>query len=110
MFLNGKPLCVAGVRSGGYISAYVTSASEENKTWIDVLGLDNRKKLYVGWTRTKLRTGDEVLIKVVDRTSVDKYRTIRRLIEKEDIESIKRHTRRMAKAFGWEITEKRKAK
>jgi hypothetical protein len=110
VFLNGKKLCVAGIGSDGYISAYITYVSEGNKTWIDVLGLDNRKKKYVQWTRTKLRTGDEISLKVVDRKSVDKYKTIRRHNEKRDIGSTKRETRRMAKAFGWEIVEKRKVK
>jgi predicted RNA-binding protein with RPS1 domain len=110
VFLNGKKLCVAGIASDGYISAYITYVSEGNKTWIDVTGLDNRKKRYVQWARTKLRTGDEVSLKVVDRKSVDKYKTIRRHDEKRDIESTKRETRRNAKAFGWEIVEKRKVK
>ena len=110
MFLNRKKLCVAGIGSDGYISASITYVSEGNKTWIDVVGLDNRKKKYVYWTSTKLRTGDEISLKVVDLKSVDKYKAIRRHDEKRDIESIKRETRRRAKAFGWEIVEKRKVK
>jgi hypothetical protein len=110
VFLNGKKLCVAGIGGDGYISAYITYVSEGNNTWIDVLGLDNRKKKYVQWTRTKLHTGDEISLKVVDRKSVDKYKTIRRHDEKKDIGSTKRENRRLAEALGWEIVEKRKVK
>jgi hypothetical protein len=110
VLLNGKKLCVAGIGNDGYISAYITHVSEGNKTWIDMVGLDNAKKKYVRWTRTDLQIGDEVLLKVVDRKSVDKYKTIRLHDEKRDIESTKRETRRNAKAFGWEISKKRKAK
>ena len=70
------------------------------------MGLDDRKKKYVQWARTDLRAGDEILLKVVDRDSVDKYKTIRRHDEKKDLASMKRHTRKMAKAFGWRIQEK----
>jgi hypothetical protein len=109
VFLNGKRLCVAGIGNDGYISAYVTYQSDPNATWIDVMGLENRKKLYVRWTRTDLRNGDEVLLKIVDRKSVDKYKVIRRHDEKRDLESMKRDVRERAKALGLEIREKRKA-
>lgn len=110
VFLNGKRLCVAGIGGDGYISAYITYRSEPNKTWIDVMGLENRKKLYVRWASTDLRGGDEVLLKIVDRKSVDKYKVIRRHDEKRDLESMKRGVREMAKALGLEIRENRKAK
>ena len=106
VFLNGKRLCVAGT-SKGYLSAYITHRSEQTDTWIDVMGLDDHKKRYVRWARTDLRTGDEVLVKIVDRTSVDKYKTIGQLDEKRNLASMKRHVRAMAKAFGWEIRKKR---
>jgi hypothetical protein len=110
IFLNGKRLCVAGVGSDGYVSAYVTYQSEPNTTWIDVMGLDNRKKLYVRWTQADLRSGDEVLIKIVDRKDVDKAKVIRRHNEKRDLESLKRGIKQQAKALGFEIREKRTAK
>jgi len=110
VFLNGKRLCVAGIGNDGYISAYVTYQSDPNATWIDVMGLENRKKLYVRWTKTNLQVGDEVLLKIVDRKSVDKYKVIRRHDEKRDLESMKRDVREKAKALGLEIREKRKAK
>jgi hypothetical protein len=110
IFLNGKRLCVAGVGSDGYVSAYVTYQSEPNTTWIDGMGLDNRKKLYVRWTQADLRSGDEVLIKIVDRKDVDKAKVIRRHNEKRDLESLKRGIKQQAKALGFEIREKRTAK
>ena len=110
VFLNGNRLCVAGIGSDGYISAYITYQSDPNATWIEVMGLENRKKLYVRWTQTNLQVGDEVLLKIVDRKSVDKYKVIRRHDEKRDLESMKRDVREKAKALGLEIREKRKAK
>jgi len=109
VFLNGKRLCVAGIGKDGYISAYITYRSERNDTWIDVMGLVNRKNLYVQWKRRNLRAGHEVLVKIVDRKSVDKYKVIRRNEWRKDIQSMKRVVRAQAKAFGWEIREKRKA-
>jgi hypothetical protein len=108
VFLNGKRLCVAGTGKG-YVSAYVTHRSEPRATWLDVVGLDQRKRKYVQWARTDLRAGDEILLKIVDRKSVDKYKMIRRLDGKRDLESMKRHLRKMAKAFGWHLQEKRPA-
>jgi hypothetical protein len=106
VFLNGKPLCVAGVGNDGYISASVTYRSMEDDTWIDVIGLVKRKRVYVRWKRKDLRAGDEVLLKIVHRKSVDKYRTIRRLEDPKRVEeSTKRYVRGMARRFGWKIQE-----
>ena len=77
---------------------------------IDVIGLDNRKKLYVSWTQADLRSGNEVLIKIVDRKDVDKEEVIRRHNEKRDLEPLKRGVKQQAKALGFEIREKRTAK
>ena len=112
VFLNGKRLCVAGIGKDGYISAYVTYRSEPNDTWVDVLGHVNNKNFYVRWTRKDLCVGDEVLVKVVDRKSVDKYKVIRRNKgpTKKEIESMKRAVRAQAKAFGWKIEERHRAK
>jgi hypothetical protein len=108
VFLNGKRLCIAGI-GDGYLSAYITYRSEPEATWIDVMGLDNRKKRYVQWARTDLRSGDEILLKVIDRKSVHRYKTIRRHDEKKDLASMKRWVRATAKSFGWEIRKKRAA-
>jgi hypothetical protein len=110
VFLNGKRLCVAGVGNGGYISAYITHRSEPEATWINVMGLINRKKLYVRWTQRNLRSGDEVLLRVVDRKSVDRYKIIRQHDEKRDLESMKRHVRKMAKSLGMAVLENPKPK
>ena len=110
MFLNQKRMCVAGIGADGYISAYITYHSDKGEPWIDVMGLDNRKKLYVRWAWNELHTGDEILLKIVDRQSVNKYKKIRRLTEKSNIGLMKRHTRKMAESFGWEIRERRKTK
>jgi hypothetical protein len=110
VFLNGKRLCVAGVGNDGYISAYITYRSEPEATWINVMGLINRKKLYVRWTQRNLRTGDEVLLRVVDRKSVDRYKIIRQHDEKRDLESMKRHVRKMAKSLGMAVLENPKPK
>src|SRR5580692_2402241 len=109
LFLNGKRLCVAGIGSDGYISASITYESDPNATWIDVIGLQNRKMLYVRWTRANLRSGDEILLRIVDPKSVDKYKVIRRHDEKTDIESIERDGRESAKALGLELRKKSRA-
>jgi len=108
IFLNGKRLCVAGIRSDGYISAYVTYRSDPKATWIDIVGLDSAKKRYVRWKQTNLRSGDEILLRIVDRKSVDEYKIIGRLDVKKNLESMKRDV--MAKALGLKIREKHKAR
>jgi len=108
VFLNGKPLCVAGVGNDGYISAYVTYRSRENDTWIAIVGLVKRKKIYVRWKRKDLRVGDEVLLKIVDRKSVDKYKISGRLEDTKKVEeSTKRYVRGAAKRLGWKIDERK---
>jgi len=109
VFLNRKRLCVAGV-GDGFISTYITYRSEQNDTWLDVVGLDKRKNVYAQWTRTELRNGDEVLLKVVDRRSADPYKVTRRNTEKQNISFTKRYVRAMAKKLGWEIRTKRAVK
>lgn len=110
VFLNGKRLCLAGIGKHGYISAYITYVSEQSETDIDIVGLVASKKLYVRWTRRLLRTGDEVRIKIVDRKTVDKFKKIGRVdSQNRVVELQKRMVRRMAKEFGWEIRERRKA-
>ena len=105
VFLNGKRLCVAGVRDG-YVSAYITYRSEPQATWLDVMGLDNRKKQSVRWAAANLRSGDEIVLKVVDRKSVDKSTTIRRLDEKKDFAvSLKRWVRAEVRKLAREVRE-----
>jgi len=107
IFINGEPLCVAGT-SKGYVSACVTDRSEQTATWIDVMGLNDENKLYVRWAQRDLNPGDEILIRIVDRKTVDKPKTIRRHDEERDLASMKRYVRRMAESFGRDIQEKRK--
>ena len=110
VFLNGKRLCLAGIGKHGYISAYITYVSEQSETDIDIVGLLASKKLYVRWTRRALHTGDEVRIKIVDRKTVDKFKKIGRVDSPDRVVELqKRMVRRMAKEFGWEIRERRKA-
>ncbi len=110
VFLNGKRLCLAGIGKDGYVSAYITYISEWDKTDIDVIGMVAPKKVYVRWTRRHLQTGDEIRIRILDRRSVDKFKKIGRVDSPNKvIESQKRMLRRMAKGFGWELREKRKA-
>ena len=110
VFLNGKRLCLAGIGKHGYVSAYITYVSEQNETDIDIVGLVASKRLYVRWTRRPLRTGDEVRIKIVDRKTVDKFKKIGHVDTQDRVTELqKRMVRRMAKEFGWEMRERRKA-
>jgi hypothetical protein len=109
VFLNGKRLCVAGV-GDGYVSAYITYRSEPAATWLDVVGCDSPKKRYVRWASADLHSGDEIVLKILDRRSVDKYKVTGLLNKKRDVASIKRYVRETAKGFGWEIREKPKRK
>ncbi len=71
--LNGKKLCLAGVRGNGVLSAMVVWAERgkiENP-FIEVGGLANEEQQK--WIKQRhLQVGDEIRIRVVESNSVDK--------------------------------------
>jgi hypothetical protein len=68
--VNGRRVCVAGVRSG-VLAAHVTRTFSEQAEFIHfgVGGLEDDRE--VQWAVPKVGVGDEVTIRVVDVTTAD---------------------------------------
>ena len=56
---------------------------------------------HVKWVDRKLRIGDEVRVKIVNKTSADRPRKRYRSDPDKELEYQKHYVKRMAKKFGW---------
>ena len=73
--LNGEKLCVAGIVDDGVLSAIVNWVTGENAAdlFLSVRGLISPLDEHVSWIRQRrLRVGDEIQVRVVEETLVDK--------------------------------------
>ena len=108
VYLNGKKLCVTGIGDDGVLSTIVTSVvKRERRDWedlmLDVGGLISPTEEHVRWTHRKLRTGDEVLIRVLKTSRVDPPRSKYRFDPAQERKNWKRYVRDAAKRLGWKI-------
>jgi hypothetical protein len=115
--LNGKRLCVAGIGDSGVLIAVIDYivGQYRNEMRLDVSGLISPTHEYVTWNRRKVKVGDEVRIKIIETTAIDRHATSidlpkERVREdpKEESKSQKRYVREMARKFGWKVTVGRK--
>src|SRR5258707_44203 len=75
--LNGKKLCVAGVGENGVLSATVDCVTMHGRDLLEISvgGFINSKAEHVGWLeQRKLRTGDQIQVKIVEVESADSPR------------------------------------
>jgi len=116
--LNGKRLCVAGIGDNGVLTAYIAYlvGQYKNELRLDVSGLNSSTQDYVTWSKRKLKVGDEVRIKIIETTVIDRHVTSIDLPKervgedpKEEIRDQKRYVREMARKFGWKVTVGRKS-
>ena len=81
--INGKKLCVAGVRDFGVLSAIVTWVRRppeqtrrrrgiEEELTAQIAGLDSHVHEHVRWLSRRLRVGDRLAIEIVDAARVDR--------------------------------------
>jgi len=112
ILLNGKRICLAGIRDDGVLSTTITYVPfrKRKETRLYVGGLELPENEHVFWKEATLRAGDEVRIKIVDSKTVDKplNRYPRNLVAEAEAE--KRQARKLAKKFGWKIQEGRKSR
>lgn len=104
--LNGERLCSAGVGTEGVLTAILT--------WVRRRGEDNeecslsvggmKSSTHVRWLQEDLRVGDEVGIKILDRTEVDSPSVTEPFSPAEDLKRQQEYVRRMAEQFGWRIS------
>ena len=110
--LNKKRLCVAGVGDDGVLSTILSHVIGNGRDEVNltVSGMVCPANEHVRWSQPRIRTGDEIRIKVVESTVVDRPRKRYRQDPVEDKRNLKRYVRKMAREFGWKIVSAKKAK
>ena len=108
VYLNSKRLCVAGIGDEGVLSTVVTHVVGKGRNQVDlnVGGLISPTREFVEWRRQSLRTGDEIRVKIVEATSVDRPNVRRKEDPKQELKRQKRYVRDMARKLGWQVTTK----
>jgi hypothetical protein len=114
--VNGKKLCTAGIGDDGVLTAIVRSIlrpiqaisrKRTSQAWedlgIDVAGFIPSAQEHVRWKSSKLRTGDEIRIKIIETDRPDKPSSRERADPDKAINAEKRYVERMAKKLGWKI-------
>src|SRR5436190_9421483 len=114
--VNGQRLCTAGIGNDGVLTAIVrsvlrpvqainrkrTSRTQEDLR-LDVGGFTPSASEHVRWKSPKLRTGDEIRIKIIETDRPDKPRSRQRADPEEAAHAEKRYVERTAKKLGWKI-------
>ncbi len=107
--LNGRKLCIAGVEDGvvSAVMSYVCNGKNHDLA-LSVSGLIRSDGATYSWTpRRKIRSGDEVLVRVIDTQDVDKPRRLQGpLTPAARRREEERYVREMAKKLGWKIVSK----
>jgi hypothetical protein len=101
--LNGKKLCVAGLKEGMLLFSL---SCTENKHGRGEVGLGMTGMLLtnatIRWQQRNLSINDEVRIRVVETPKVDKFKLLQKA-PRDPAKYEKAYVRRMAKKFGWTI-------
>jgi hypothetical protein len=114
--VNGKSLCAAGIGDDGVLTAIVRSVLRpvqitnrkrspraKEDLALEVGGFISPTSEYVRWKTSRLRTGDEVRIKIIETDRPDKPSSRERADPAEAINAEKRYVERTAKKLGWRI-------
>jgi hypothetical protein len=104
--LNGKKLCLAGIGDDGVLTAIVNWVTRGGKgdSFLRVGGLITTVSEHVAWVNHKpLRVGDQVKIRLVEKSVVDGPTAKHRVDPTKQIRYQKRYVRMMAKKLGWKI-------
>jgi hypothetical protein len=73
---------------------------------VRVGGLISPTREFVEWRNQSLKTGDEIRVKIVQATSLDRPKVRRKEDPKEELKRQKRNVRDMARKLGLQITTK----
>lgn len=65
---------------------------------------------HVFWKQLTLHVGDELRLKIVEKSSVDNPRTRSKRDPVAEAKTEKRHLRKLAKKFGWKLHKVGKSK
>jgi hypothetical protein len=112
VFINGRKKCTAGISGPGVLTATMSWILREpgerrgkrKELNLGIGGLAGRNR-FLEWLSYKPKPGDEVTIRIVKATKVDKPKTSRmKLATPAKIKLRKQaHVRRLAKELGWKI-------
>ena len=108
VFVNETRLCVAGIGEDGVLTTMVdhVAGNGRDEMHLRVGGLISPTREHVDWKRRRLKTGDEIRVKIVDAASVDRPKRRQRRDSKQELAAQKRYVREMARKLGWELRAK----
>jgi hypothetical protein len=104
--LNGEKVCLVGIGDEGVVTAIVSCVTgrARDDLSLEVGGLVSSANEDIKWINQKpLRVGDELQIKIVEATLVDKPTKRHRIDPGMQLRSKKRYVRMMAKELGWKV-------
>ena len=106
--VNGKRLCVAGIGDDGVLVSSVDHivGNGRNDVFLRVGGLISPIAEHVLWIRRRLKTGDELRLKIVGTASIDSPKERHRRDPNQDLAAQKRYVRASARKLGWKIETK----
>lgn len=109
VYLNQKLLCVAGVGDNGVLDTTVdhVAGKGRNELYLRVGGLIGPSQEHVLWRNQRLKTGDEVRVKIIESDSIDRPKERHRRDPKQELRAQKRYVREMARKLGWKVTTQR---
>ena len=107
IYVNGKRLCLSGIGDDGVLTAMITHVigGGRNETHVRIGGLISPSEEHVRWAWKRLKTGDEVRLKVVSAASVDAPKERWRRDPRQDLKAEKAYVRQMTRKLGWQITK-----
>lgn len=111
IYLNPKLLCLAGVGDNGVLDTTVDHVVGQgrNELYLRVGGLISPSQEHVLWRNQRLKTGDEVRVKIIESDSIDRPKERHRRDPKQELRAQKRYVREMARKLGLKVTTKRSA-
>lgn len=113
IYINGRKRCTAGIRGPCVLTAVLSWILRERASrgrkrkelHLGVGGLVSHSDEFLQWWQRDVRPGDEVSIRIIEATKVDKPRkTWRKRATPAQIKQRKQaYVRRLAKELGWKI-------
>jgi len=107
--MNGRKLCTAGFSERDVVLTAIVdyvSRHGEDELALAVGGLISPKREHVRWVkRKKLRSGDEIQVKIIETESADSPQERHTLADMPTptLAQQKQYVRQMAKKFGWTV-------
>jgi hypothetical protein len=103
--LNGKRVCVAGIKGDCVANVNVTHVVGygRNELYLFIGGLMSATEEHVRWKVPTLKVGDLVSIKVVETDTADAPVQRYRSDSKESEQNAKAYAQAQAKKYGWKL-------